>query len=134
MKKVAKLALADNKNNYLLLTLNNHPVFGNSPDLPGGMVEDGETALEAMIREVQEEAGILIRPQDAQELYTGADYSKHDTHYSLFFARLDSQPEITLSWEHTSYEWLPLDTFTEKARLSTDTYMHMVRDILQHPR
>lgn len=43
MKKVAKLVIVDPQNNYLLMYRNQHPTFGDDPDLPGGTVEGSET-------------------------------------------------------------------------------------------
>lgn len=36
--------------------------------IPGGRLEPGETILEALIREVQEETGLLVRPESVIEL------------------------------------------------------------------
>lgn len=126
MKVVAKLALQDQDDNYLLLQLNNHPVFGYSGDLPGGTADEGEDPVDTMIREVFEEVGIHIASTDVQEVYSGTDYSRHGTHYTLFTAKLDQRPEITLSWEHAAYDWLPFSEFRKKAEAAVDTFMHMV--------
>jgi len=131
MKQVAKLVIVDGRGRYLLMWRSEHPVFGNDPDLPGGTVEEGEPPLRAMIREVFEEAGIVISEASVREVYAGDRYSVHKTRYLLYIAELQNTPEITMSWEHSSYEWLDRDTFLEKAREAVDTYMHMVYDVLK---
>ena len=130
MKQVAKLIIIDPENHYLLMYRNNHPMFGNDPDLPGGTLETGETVLETMIREVKEEVGVDIDGNRAREMYSGAEYSTHGTHYSLFEVNVDERPEITISWEHADYAWLTKSMFLEKIKNSQDTYMHMVYDTL----
>lgn len=130
MTKVSKLVIVYNADEYLLLTSNDHPTFGSDPDLPGGTVEDGESALDAMIREVQEEAGIDIKRHDAKEIYSGTDYSTHGTHYTLFMVNLDKKPEVKLSWEHSAYQWVSFDELLERAAGARNTYMHMVHDAL----
>lgn len=110
---------------------NDHPVFGVDPDLPGGTSEDGETPLETMLREVLEESGMILDADDVHEIYSGTDYSAHGTFYSLFVAKMKSCPEITMSWEHSSYEWLDFDDFIKCLNSANDTYMHMVADILK---
>ena len=95
---------------------NNHPVFGNDPDLPGGTLEGKETSLETMLREVKEEIGVDIDKNLAKEVYSGTGYSNNGTHYSLFIAKLDKQPEITISWEHSSYEWIDYDELLKKSK------------------
>jgi 8-oxo-dGTP pyrophosphatase MutT (NUDIX family) len=131
MKQVAKLVIIDNDNKYLLMYRNGHPTFGDDADLPGGTLEDDEKPLEGMVREVYEEAGITIAQSGLEEIYEGTEYSTHDTHYSLFRTKLDSRPTITMSWEHSAYEWIEFDDFMEKAKNANDTYMHMVYDTLK---
>jgi 8-oxo-dGTP pyrophosphatase MutT (NUDIX family) len=132
MKQVAKLVIIDEDNKYLLLYRNNHPEFGNDPDLPGGTLEEGdESSLETMLREVQEEAGISIDKSTVEAVYAGTSYSKNGTHYSLFVVRLHTRPEVILSWEHTSYAWLDRSNFLQQAASANDTYMHMVYDVLK---
>lgn len=132
MKKVAKLVMIDPGNKYLLMYRNNHPIFGTDPDLPGGTSEDGETPLETMLREVQEEAGVLISAGDVYEAYAGVDYSAHGTEYVLYAADIKVRPDITISWEHSSYVWLDRDEFLEKSKNAKDTFMHMVHNVLSN--
>lgn len=131
MKKVAKLLIIDPDDKYLLMYRSNHPSFGIDPDLPGGTLEDNETLLETMLREVGEEAGINIDAYNVDEIYSGTEYSKHGTHYSLFVTKLNERPEVVMSWEHSSYEWLDCSDFLQKARSAKDTYMHMVSDVIK---
>jgi 8-oxo-dGTP diphosphatase len=131
MKQVAKLLLIDKDNNYLLMHRSGHPALGDDPDLPGGTLEDGESPVEAMIREVYEEAGVAVDKNAVRELYAGDDYSAHQTHYSLFMTQVPKRPHVTTSWEHSSYEWLNRNDFLEKVKDANDTYMHMVYDVLK---
>jgi hypothetical protein len=48
----------------------------------------------------------------------------------LFVVKLLQRPELTLSWEHSAYEWIPKEEFLEKAKNANDTYMHMVYEVL----
>lgn len=131
MKQVAKLVIIDGRGKYLLLQRSSHPVFGNDPDLPGGTLEEGELPLETMIREVFEEAAIIVDQTAVQQIYSGTDYSARNTHYALYIVELQDTPEITLSWEHSLHEWLDRDAFLEKAGKANDTYMRMVYDVLR---
>lgn len=130
MKQVAKLVIIDRQGKYLMMYRNEHPVFGVDPDLPGGTAEGDENLLTTMLREVAEEIGVSIDPSLPRHMYTGTDYSKHGTQYSLFVATLTNRPTVTMSWEHSSYEWLSKKEFLAKSKIAKDTYMHMVHDIL----
>lgn len=131
MKQVAKLVIIDGRGKYLLMHRSAHPTFGNDPDIPGGTLEEGESPLETMIREVFEEAAIEIDRANVREVYAGVDYSAHGTHYSLYVTELTDTPEVIMSWEHSLYEWLHREEFLNKARMANDTYMHMVHDVLK---
>lgn len=128
MNKAAKLLLIDREDNYLLLYRNNHPYFGDDPDLPGGTVQKGEELEEAVIREAKEEIGVII--DEVTKVYAGLKYSLYGTYKALYAAHVNQRPDITLSWEHLSYEWLPKDEFLNKIKDANDTYMHMVYKVL----
>jgi len=130
MKQVAKIVVVDENNNYLLMQRSDHPSFPNDPDLPGGIVEEGELPLDAMLREVVEEAGFSIDRKVVERLYFGDEYSAHNTYYSLYKAKLVKRPEVIISWEHSSYEWIDRDLFIDRAKNAKDTYMHMVHDVI----
>lgn len=130
LRQVAKLVIVDQDGRYLLMYRNQHPVFGDDPDLLGGTLEDGEVPLEAMVREVEEEAGFIIDKDKVEKVFSGTEYSIHGTLQTLFLARLDYRPEIIISWEHLSYEWLDRDEFLQKAKAANDNYMHMVYEVL----
>ncbi|MDB5163285.1 MAG: hydrolase [Candidatus Saccharibacteria bacterium] len=127
---VAKVLIIDEQDQYLLLWRGNHPRLPNDPDLPGGTIEAGEVPDEAALREVDEEAGITLDPTDIELVYTGTDYSAHGIEYSLYVTKQSPRPEVAISWEHESYEWLTRDNFLKTARDAKDTYMHMVYDVV----
>ena len=80
-------------------------------DFSKGLLEKGETGIDAARREVKEEVGI--------EDFLFVDGFKETVHY---FTRRDGKPvpkfmamflaevkddKVRLSWEHDKYEWLP---------------------------
>lgn len=129
MKNVAKL-LIKSGDNYLILYRSNHPTFGIDPDLPGGTADEGESQILTVVREVKEEIGLTIDKEKITELFSSDTYSKNFT-YSLFIADFPNRPEVTISWEHSSYEWVDRQEFISRAKGAKDTYMHMAGDTLE---
>ena len=115
IESIAKLLIIDNQNRGLVLTLGKHlkyPEKSFLPDLPGGIVDPGESEQSAAIREAQEECGIVLDAKSVQLAYAEtAYYEKENKSISklLYIAHVGSTPEITLSWEHSDYKWVPVD-------------------------
>lgn len=130
MKQVAKVVIIADDGKYLLMMRSDHPTFPNDPDLPGGTIEAGEEPLQAMLREVIEEAGIILKPDEVVHKYTGSEYSAHQTVYHLYVARVKQRPEVKISWEHASYEWVSPAVFMKRTSQAKDTFMHMVSDVI----
>lgn len=90
---------------------------GGNWDLPGGGYEQGEQVIEAIRREVKEEAGLTAHTLSPIFI---------DNHMNVekgFFAGLnvfgvcyvcsDWEGEVTLSDEHTDYQWVTAEEFAE---------------------
>lgn len=116
---------------YLVVYRSEHPIFGNDVDLPGGTVEKNETELAATIREVYEETKISLKPETLTLLYSGTGYSRINTKYILYSAKMSERPEVVLSWEHSKYEWLSKDDAIKQFRSTIDNFMRLAADSLE---
>lgn len=114
-ESVAKILIVDSDKYALILTVGEHrarPEKSFTPDLPGGMVEEGESEKEGAIRETLEEAGIILDPKDVYLVYANTEFYSREhksTSKLLYTCRLDERPKVTFSWEHNEYEWVPLN-------------------------
>ena len=108
----AKIVVLDADNKALLLRRSHtHPTDAFEPDIPGGTIEHHETIEEGILRELEEEVGLIITEDDLTLLYTltfdnipGVSINR-----LLYAARLSSQqPTITLSWEHDEFKWVEI--------------------------
>lgn len=76
-------------------------------ELPGGGIEFGESAQEAVIREIDEECGIEI---EVLKPLAVADYFMDDVQViEICFLCSPKSLNITLSHEHSDYKWLKID-------------------------
>jgi 8-oxo-dGTP diphosphatase len=112
LESVAKILVINDKSEILVLTLGKHlkyPEKSYRPDLPGGVVDSGESEQLAVIREVQEECGIDLDASKIKLAYSEtAYYEKENKSVTklLYITHLDDTPSIILSWEHSDYKWV----------------------------
>jgi len=77
----------------------------------GGAIEAGETAWEAALREIREEANLVpdrFYSADVCEQFYEA-YAECVCIMPVFVAFLDSEQPVVLSEEHSDYRWLTFD-------------------------
>ena len=108
---VAKSIVQDSDNRILILKRSlTDDIRPGSWDLPGGGVEEGEDPTAAVIREIQEEAGIEV--QNVSPVFVCA---QNDTKYRITIVYRASyvHGEIALSFEHDEYTWISPKEFLE---------------------
>jgi len=68
-RATARILLIDDKNMIFLLKTHFDPEVGLPPRwlTPGGGIDDGESTLEAAVRELFEETGMIVRPEELGE-------------------------------------------------------------------
>ena len=119
LESVAKALVINDKNEALILTVGEYkarPDKSFTPDLPGGVVDSGETAHDAVVREVYEETGIQVSKDLVHLAYTKTDFfSQENKSVSkfLYIIYLATMPAVSISWEHAAYQWVKLDELPE---------------------
>ncbi len=107
---IAKSLVVNEDGKILILTIGEHtkyPELSYLPDLPGGIVESGEDPLVGALRELSEEAGIVVSVDQVREAYRQVDMFDQQRYEltRVLYVVFVQQPIITLSYEHQSYKW-----------------------------
>lgn len=90
-----------------------------------GSIEEGECLSETALREVREETGIILKPENLNDWHESTVYeiyphwrhrypegvTENTEHF--FSAVIPKGSQITLC-EHTAYQWLPAEEAAEK--------------------
>ena len=100
-------------------------------DLPGGGIEPGESYVEAVAREIQEESGITVSVKDLTLGYafTRYDELKNLQRIRLLYVAHVVDPAVQLSHEHDAYWWRTLDELEKLfAEISWGEGVHFLRE------
>ena len=105
---------------YLMMVSSDPKFGGPRPMISKGKIEDGETALEAAVREAEEELGFQMRNargsmklvfEGRQELYSGA------YHLTVFGVEILDRSDFEKWCDETEYtEWMSLSEFKARGR------------------
>ena len=102
--RVGAHAVISNREGEILLLKANYGSF--CWGLPGGGIDQGETILQGLIRECQEELGIIVQVEYLSGLYL---HREIQAHVSIFRCHLPINAQIRLSDEHSAYHFFKLD-------------------------
>lgn len=92
-------------------------------DFPGGTLKIGETPVENIVREVQEETGLAVKILGLDHVFTNLEQAAEIQFFQILFNCEYIGGEITLSaTEHDEYRWV---TLTE---LEDMQLIHFVED------
>lgn len=81
-------------------------------DLPGGRMSIGEDAETTLVREVDEETGLKIRPLKLIDTWNYVRDAEYHVTGVFYQCECDSF-DVQLSDEHDGYEWLNINDYTE---------------------
>jgi ADP-ribose pyrophosphatase YjhB (NUDIX family) len=91
--------------------------------LPGGGLHRGETPEVGICREVREETGLVIEPNQLQPFFKG-DYREFGFRFPYICFRIELTEASVLTrqkWELADAQWLPLSSLSQ-LRLNQDVH------------
>lgn len=115
--KIAKAIIVKN-DQALILLRTDYGKYPNRWDLPGGHLQEGESLVEGLAREVREETGLDIKDVENLNLKVG--------NHHFFKAEMPDQ-EIRLSDEHTDYKLVSAEEVPENI---SDKYRNAIEQVL----
>ena len=116
--------ILNSKGELLIAKRAKEPAMG-TLDLPGGFVDNAETAEQGMAREIKEETGLDIQPESIEYLFSIPNvyhYSGMDIHtLDLFFlCKLDDEQTVAAADDAADLAWLPLrEVYVERFGLKS---------------
>ncbi len=117
MKTIEVVAAVIHHNGKILATQRGYGDFKDGWEFPGGKIEPGETATDAIVREIREELNVTIVPE---KRITTVEYDYPNFHLTMhcFFSSI-CEGHISLL-EHEAMKWLSKDELESVAWLPAD--------------
>ena len=105
----------EHKDRLLFLLRNPNSPQGNTWGIPAGKFEVNETPIQAAIRELYEETGLSLKPEDLQPV--GKLYVRHpnlDFIFHLFHKSFETEPALLVDpKEHLEAKWATVNEALE---------------------
>ncbi|MEN8252400.1 MAG: NUDIX domain-containing protein [Patescibacteria group bacterium] len=116
-------AVVVNKNDEVLLLRRSgdkEKFHGGCYDLPGGYLDEGDRINDALLREIEEETGLIVSEEDVK-LICIEDFESTDKIKGIrFLVRYSGDDLVVLSDEHDEYVWLSFDEAVTRLKIGTD--------------
>ena len=129
MKTIKVVAAIIIDNGKVFATQRGYGEFKDGWEFPGGKIEEGETAREAIVREIREELDTEIQ---VEELLDTVEYDYPKFHLSMdFFICTVKSGDLVLK-EHEAAKWLTKETLESVEWLPADEgLIEKIREYIQ---
>jgi 8-oxo-dGTP diphosphatase len=104
---IAVDAIVEKGHKVLLITRGSEP-FEGMLALPGGFVEEGEKVEQALIREVEEETSIVVKPKEILGVYSDPNRDPRGHTISIVFVAEAVSGELEAGGDAEEVDWYEL--------------------------
>lgn len=120
MRRAAKALIFDNQGKILVLYRSEtHPTLAHDIDLPGGEVEEHETTILGLVREIFEETGLTV---DIDDIHLQNSWmARSGQRQELYGVFIEETDDVVISWEHEAYDWISPDEMIDHS--AVDDYI-----------
>ena len=101
--------IVDKDGRILLLKRSRNDEYGDFWCLPGGKIDFGQTAEEAIAREVQEETALICDAIEFFDYLDGLPRQQGEKHYITLIFKCQTRGELFLNRESSEYTWVGPD-------------------------
>lgn len=108
MKKYVKCLIESEDKGILLIQRSSSDEHGSMWETPGGGVDDGETLVEAVIREVKEETGLDVSVEMDGTMFLSDDADPEMKFEANLFSAKTTSGEVSLvqNDDHSDHAWV----------------------------
>jgi 8-oxo-dGTP pyrophosphatase MutT (NUDIX family) len=113
---------------FLFLLRHSTRPQGNTWGLPAGKLEKGETPAIGMLRELEEETGIVEKEiKEIGKLFIRLEHV--DYIYHMFHKKFTECPTVKLSDEHTEIRWMSLEDLDTYQMIAgtKEAFLHFIK-------
>lgn len=134
LHSIAVVAVIKNsEDKYLVLKCHeNELVYPGMYTFPGGKIEGNETTEEALIREVLEEAGLVMKPgkillKDKSVIRPDGQTAK----YFSYLCEVEDHTAVTISKDFTDYKWVSVEGLSAIPHVGLEEELRKAARILE---
>ena len=101
-------------------------VYGGYWSIFGGTIDEGESPKECAVRELEEEAGILV---DIKKVKFLKKIPEKKIDFFIHYCNIDNMPSVELNEEHTEYGFFSIDSLSSFPHLIDDKIVKAIQEI-----
>ena len=124
--KVAAFVLLEKEGKIFMIKRANTGWADGMWTIPSGHMEQGQTVLEAAIKETREEAGVIVKAEDLEFVHV---HSVFDAYVNFYFKTSvwEGEPHLAEPSKCSEVAWVPSDTLPEDSIMQVRSLLKQMK-------